>query len=124
MPDFISPPQYIQVSNQVCKIQVARLATVVAADQPIIAAVAGYVHRIMGWKIYAQGGGATGWQLKAGAGGAVKTGGILPAGGQDTLPIFEGGYFELATNQALVADVNTTGNDTNIFYITFIPPPT
>lgn len=121
MPDFISPPQYVQVNGTVCKVKTATLNTAVANNQMVIAAVASQVHRILGWKIFAQGGGATGYNFKGGTSGTVYYNGIRAATLEDYAQIFIGGYFELGINENLLTDVNTTGNATNVFYITYTP---
>lgn len=111
-----SPPGYYEVKGQIYKLKTAYLAAIVAANQSIIAAVPDYYHRIMGWDIFAQGGGATGGQFDVG--GASAYGWILPAGNKIQREVHDSGYFECATNQALLADVNTTGCDINVFYLT------
>lgn len=112
----ISAPGYYEVKGQIYKLQSKYFAAAVAANQSVIAAVALYYHRIMGWDIFAQGGGATAGTFDVG--GTNLWGWILPAAGQFKRDVHDSGYFECATNQALLVDVNTTGCDINVFYLT------
>jgi len=115
---IIDPTRIYEVQGQRYELQTATLVAAVANNQSIIAAVSGYIHYLMGWKIYSLAGGATDIDLKAGSGGTVLMNITLPAANKDDLPVIDSAYFKLATNQALVCDVNTTGVHLNIFYLT------
>lgn len=118
----IDPTRMYQISGQVYPLQTGCISLAIAVGTTVIAASATQRHRIFG--VVAQTNGAAPGLLilKAGAAQKLIVGpGTTAAGLPFTLPVIDSGYWETATNEAVLADVTTTAIYLTISYITYTP---
>ena len=123
---IINPIRIYRINGQYCKVHNAPKELTVGNDRLLVAAVTGYVHRIMGVSGCANGGAATAgsFHVKDGAGTLLIASLVVPpfaAGGNVILPFIESGYEEGAVSQGLYADVGTQDVSINLQWISYIP---
>ncbi len=120
MPDFISPPQYIQVNGQVYPVLNGVLGAIIGNNQTVITGVASKIIRVVGFHNYGTAVTLSDYTLKEETSGTVKwLGAIL--GVIDVGDFYPSGYYELAVGKGLIADVRTTAMYFNIQYIAYTP---
>jgi len=113
-----------QAKGEITPINSAGGTLPVANNQTVVAAVAGYNIRVVGWIAQSDSAAAVSdFTLKDGSGGAIKHALLsVPAlPGVHNLPISYGGYFECTTNTALVIDVTTSALRITVFYVLYLP---
>lgn len=92
----------------------------VGTDKLIVAAAAGYIHRVLSLKIFSGAGGITYFLFHSGTGTSKKRyEGEIPASSKDELLPFWGGYFETEAGEGLYYDIGTTAGYVNLTYITY-----
>lgn len=111
-------------STEVCTVQSAVVLATVGTDRSLVAAVAGKIHRLMGWIIESES--RTDMTRVYFHNGAGATRGIaLDAAVANLIaaptrqPITESGYGECDVNTALVCDVATSDAYITVFFITY-----
>lgn len=122
----ISPTKYYVINREVCVLKTAQVSLTVAANQVVVAAVTGKIHRLMG--MCAQSNTATvgSFTLSSNSGGTriwAPTS-VPPTTNGDTfqLPIVDAGYTEVTTaGHGIYASVAGGAINMNLFYITYTP---
>lgn len=122
--DPVSPPQYFQVNRQTYKMETAAASHTVGTNRTQIAAVTGYIHRIMGWNLQAASSTSfSGFIFKDGNVTTKHLGYAPPCtdGAFFTLDVIDSGYFETTVSTALTVDVTDAGLIANVYYISYKP---
>lgn len=120
---MIDPTRIFEIKGQVYPLLSVGAAFTVGANRVILAAVASYRYRVMGWYAQSTGAAVSTFFFKTNATGIsmAMTVPVITNGAIDKNPIVASGYFETNTGEDLRCDVATTDLDLWVFYLKYKP---
>lgn len=121
----IAPQAYFQMPNgDVCPINWYTGIVTVGNNTKLVDGVSGYIHRVIGWRLYTGAGGLSTFKFKSATGGAERLNLELPASSKDIAEMLPPGYWETVISQGIFVDIGTTAAYVNLAYITYKPAGT